>query len=519
MLGGSPTVSGSRINERTALQVSAVYACVRVIAESIGSLPLHVYKRLDPRGREKATKTREYALLHNAPNERMTSCIFREVMTAHVLLFGNAYALIEFDQSGKTRAIWPLMPSLVVPNLLPDRRLEYIVRDTITNTEKSYPADEIIHIPGLSFDGVSGVSPILYHREGIGLAAALEMFGAEYFGHGTAPSGILSVPSSLNEEQRARLRASWRFSHGIPGTRHGVAILEQGMEFKPIQIQSDHAQFIESRKFQINEICRIFRVPPHLIGDLDRATFTNIEQQSLEFVEYTLRPWLVRWEQELNRKLFPGPSKFTADEFFVEHNIDGLLRGDFASRMTGYASGRQWGYFSVNDIREKENMNPLPDDDGDQYLVPTNMTTPELLANPPEPKPAPIPAPPEALPLEPKPNGNGQSSADKARFKRIFGRPFAETIRRSLNYDRKDPAKLERLVSMSFAPVLAGMAEYKGGDVDVAIHYAGLLHARVAEWAAEMERRSGHDAPMAEILEQELDLAYNFIAEKESHEA
>ena len=152
-------------------------------------------------------------------------------------------------------------------------------------------------------------------------------------------------------------------------------------------LQADHAQFIESRKFQINEICRIFRVPPHLIGDLERATFSNIEQQSLEFVEYTLRPWLVRWEQELNRKLFPGPSEFTASEFFVEHNVDGLLRGDFATRMTGYASGRQWGWISVNDIREKENMNPLPDDDGDQYLVPTNMTTPELLANPPEPPP------------------------------------------------------------------------------------------------------------------------------------
>jgi HK97 family phage portal protein len=445
----------------------------------------------------------------------MTSCIFREVMTANVLLFGNAYALIEFDQSGKTRAIWPLMPSLVVPNLLPDRRLEYIVRDAITNTEKSYPADEIIHIPGLSFDGVTGVSPILYHREGIGLAAALETFGAEYFGQGTAPSGVLTFPGALSAPARERLSSTWRASHGTPGTRHKIAILEEGMQFASTTLQADHAQFIESRKFQINEICRIFRVPPHLIGDLERATFTNIEQQSLEFVEYTLRPWLVRWEQELNRKLFPGPSEFTASEFFVEHNIDGLLRGDFASRMTGYASGRQWGYFSVNDIREKENMNPLPDDDGDQYLVPTNMTTPELLANPPEPKPAPMPAPTEALPLEPKPNGNG----DKARFKRIFCRIFAETMRRSLNYDRKDPAKLERLVSMSFAPVLAGMAEAKGGDVDVAIHYAGLLHARVAEWAAEMERRSGHDAPMAEILEQELELAYNFIAEKESHEA
>src|SRR4030095_7008007 len=299
MLGGSPTVSGARINERTALQVSAVYACVRVIAESIGSLPLHVYRRLEPRGREKATRTREYALLHNAPNERMTSCIFREVMTAHVLLFGNAYALIEFDQSGKTRAIWPLMPSLVTPNLGSDGRLQYIVTDGSGQESRIYPADEIIHIPGLSFDGVTGVSPILYHREGIGLAAALEAFGAEYFGQGTAPSGVLQFPGALSKEAKERLSNTWRSSHGTPGTRHKIAILEEGMEFKPQTLQADHAQFIESRKFQINEICRIYRVAPHLIGDLERATFTNIEQQSLEFVEYTLRPWLVAGSRSL----------------------------------------------------------------------------------------------------------------------------------------------------------------------------------------------------------------------------
>jgi HK97 family phage portal protein len=389
-LGGKPTLSGARINEQTALQISTVWACVEVISQSIGSLPLFVYKPLEPRGREKAFNQREFGLLHNSPNERMTSCIFREVMTIHVLLWGNAYALIEYDRSGKTRALWPILPYLVAPQLLPDRSLEYLVKDNVSGKEVPYPASEIIHIPGLSFDGVSGLSPIRQHREGIGLAQALEQFGAEYFGQGTAPSGVLQINANktLSDPAKERLGKSWQQFHGVPGQRHKVPILEEGMEFKPITLQADHAQFIESRKFQISEIARIFRVPAHMVGDLERATFSNIEHQSLEFVEYTLRPWLVRWEQELNRKLFPK------GDHFVEFNIDGLLRGDFNTRMSGYATGRQWGWWSVNEIREKEGMNPLPDKEGDQYLVPANMTTPEKIENPPKPTPPPVPAAP-----------------------------------------------------------------------------------------------------------------------------
>jgi HK97 family phage portal protein len=397
-LGGKPTLSGARINEQTALQISTVWACVEVISQSIGSLPLFVYKPLEPRGREKAFNQREFGLLHNSPNERMTSCIFREVMTIHVLLWGNAYALIEYDRSGKTRALWPILPYLVAPQLLPDRSLEYIVKDNVTGKEVPYPASEIIHIPGLSFDGVSGLSPIRQHREGIGLAQALESFGAEYFGNGTSPSGVLQSKGRLSVEAKERLSMSWKMLHTGPGNRHKVPVLEEDMEFKGITLQADHAQFIESRKFQISEIARIFRVPAHMVGDLERATFSNIEHQSLEFVEYTLRPWLVRWEQELNRKLFPK------GDHFVEFNIDGLLRGDFHTRMQGYATGRQWGWWSVNEIREKEGMNPLPGEEGDQYLVPMNMTTPEKLASPPKPPPsqAPPPAGMEEKPEEPE---------------------------------------------------------------------------------------------------------------------
>jgi HK97 family phage portal protein len=421
-------------------------------------------------------------------------------MTTHVLLWGNAYALIEFDMSGKTRALWPIMPEHVKVELMSDRTLRYIVMDPIANTERAYPSDEILHIPGLSFDGVTGISPIKYHREGIGLALALEAFGAEYFGHGTAPSGVITIAGKLSDQAKERLRNSWHSSHGVPGQRHKVPIFEEGMDYKGIALQADHAQFTQSREFQVAELTRAFRVPPHMAGDLKRATFSNIEEQSLEFVKYTLRPWLVRWEQELNRKLFPQPS-----EFYVEHNVDGLLRGDFASRMSGFATLRQWGLATANELREIENWNPLPKEDGDQILVPSNMTTPELLANPPKPAPAKT----SVVPI------SEAAGLEKQRIKAIIRPVFADTIKRALTYDRKDPVKLERFVSRAFASVLKSIALATNGDVDVAIHYAGLLHARVAEWDAEMSRRQGQDAPMSEILERELEMAFNFIAEKE----
>jgi HK97 family phage portal protein len=496
-LGASSTFSGANINERTALQISAVFACVRVIAESIGSLPLHVYQRQEPRGREKATKRREYSLLHDAPNDRMTACVFREVMTAHVLLSGNAYALIDLDGAMKTKALWPLSPSNVRVELGGDRSLRYVVRDAITNKEQSYSYESIIHIPGLSFDGVTGMSPVMLHREGIGLAQALEQFGAEYFGNGTSLSGVLQLKKVLTEDAQKRLRNNWTNQHGRPGSRHKVAIAEEGMEFKAIQQQADQAQFIQSRKFQTEEIARVYRVPLHMIGDLERSTNNNIEHQALEFVQHTLRPWLVRWEQELNRKLFPD------SQYFVEHNIDGLLRGDFATRMTGFGSGRQWGWLSANDIREKEGMNPLPGEDGDQYLVPANMTTPELLANPPKPAPAPQPAMPE-----PEPPAN----RSKQEIKRYLRPMFADAIRRSLNYECKDPEKLERFVVRAFTPILLSMAEIAGTDRDVAISYAENLHTRLEGWTSEIKREN-EPAP---IVERELELAFNFIAAKES---
>jgi HK97 family phage portal protein len=498
MLGGYPTLSGARVNQRSALNNIGLDACLRVIAGGIGALPCHVYRRISPKEVEKAFDRREYTLLHDSPNPRMTSCVFREVLTLHALLYGNGYALIEFDMSGKVRALWPLMSELVKPILGEDGSLEYIVTDAAGN-EKKYPSDEIIHIPDMGLDGVNGLSRVMLHKEGIGLGQALEAFGSEYFGHGTAPSGIITIAGKLSDPAKERLKQSWHSSHGVPGQRHKVPIFEEGMDYKGIALQADHAQFIESRKFQLSEMERMMGVKPHKIGDLEKATFSNIEHQAQEHIEDTLRPWVVRWEQELTRKLFPK------SDLFIELNLDGLLRADFNTRMEGYSKGRQWGWLSVNDIREKENMNPLPGKDGDQYLVPTNMTTPELLANPPKPAPAKAPIVPIAE----------AAGMEKQRVKAIIRPVFADTIKRALTYDRKDPIKLERYVSRAFASVLKSIAVATNGDVDVAIHYAGLLHARVAEWDAERNRRQGQDEPMSEIFERELEMAFNFISEKE----
>lgn len=505
--GGPPTLSGAHINERTALQMSIVYACVRVIAESIASLPLHVYKKTFPRGREKADSRREYYLLHDEPNDRMTSCIFREVLMGHVLLWGNGYARIVYDGSGKTTAFWPLMPELVQPQINPaTRRLRYIVTDSITGQKEVLLPEDVLHIPGLSFDGVCGLSPIKYCRESFALTQALQDFGAEYFGNGTRPGGVLETPKTLSDPAKERLSAAWRAMHGGRGNRHKVAILEEGMKFSAFAIPAEDAQFIQSRKFQLSEIARIYRVPAHMVGDLEKATYSNIEYQSVEFVQYTLRGWLVRWEQELNRKLFPG------GEYFVEHSIEGLLRGDFKTRMDGFAVGRQWGWLSVNDIRELENMNPLPGVDGDQYLAPLNMTTPAKIENPPQPPapPAPAASDPNAPPVKPP----------KPQTKRYVRHVFADAMRRSLNYESRDPVKLEKFVGRAFAPVLCSIAEMTGGDLDAAIRYADILHSRLPEWAKELDRRQGQATPMEAILEEELEAAYAFIAEREFvHEA
>lgn len=361
------TTSGKTVNERTAMQTTAVYACVRILAETIASLPLHTY-RYTENGKEKATNHQIYYRLHDEPNLEMTSFVLRETLMSHLLLWGNAYAQIIRDGRGQVLALYPLLPDRVTVDRTSAGELYYEYRKD-TGTFFLHP-EEVLHIPGLGFDGLIGYSPIAMARNAIGMALATEEYGAKFFANGANPGGVLEHPGVVKDPKR--VRDSWNAVYQGSGNAHRVAVLEEGMKFQPIGIPPEQAQFIATRKFQITEIARIFRIPPHMIGDLEKSSFSNIEQQSLEFVKYTLDPWVVRWEQAMQKSLLSPAEK---KEYFIKFNVDGLLRGDYQSRMNGYAVGRQNGWMSSNDIRELENMNRIPKEQGgDFYLVNGNMT-------------------------------------------------------------------------------------------------------------------------------------------------
>ena len=368
------STSGKRVNERSSMQMTAVYSCVRILSEAIASLPLHIYEQSDTHS-QKARDHPLFFLLHDEPNPEMTSFIFRETLMTHLLLWGNAYAQIIRNGKGEVVGLYPLMPDRMKVDRNDNGQLyyEYQVSKADpavnkTGTVRLQPHD-VLHIPGLGFDGLVGYSPIAMAKNAIGMAIACEEYGAKFFAHGAAPSGVLEHPGTLKDP--SRVRESWQATFGGPSNSGKVAVLEEGMKYTPISVPPEQAQFLETRKFQINEIARIFRVPPHMVGDLEKSSFSNIEQQSLEFVKYTLDPWVSRWEQAMTKVLFSEDEK---QNFSIKFNVDGLLRGDYQSRMNGYAIARQNGWMSANDIRRLEELDPLPAEaGGDLYLVNGNM--------------------------------------------------------------------------------------------------------------------------------------------------
>ena len=371
------TTSGKPVNERTAMQTTAVYACVRILAEAIASLPLHVYEYQDDGGKKLVHDHPLYYLLHDEPNPEMTSFVFRETLMSHLLIWGNAYAQIIRDGAGRVLGLYPLLPDKMEVQRDDRGNIYYVYsRNSDENPMfKEYgniklKAEDVLHIPGLGFDGLIGYSPIAMAKNAVGMTLACEEYGASFFANGANPGGVLEHPGVLKDP--SKVRESWNSVYRGVNNAHKIAVLEEGMKYQQIGIPPEEAQFLETRKFQINEIARLYRIPPHMVGDLDKSSFSNIEQQSLEFVKYTLDPWVIRWEQSLQRSLLlPGEK----GKYFIKLNVDGLLRGDYQSRMNGYAVGRQNGWFSANDIREMENMNPIPDEEGGNlYLINGAMT-------------------------------------------------------------------------------------------------------------------------------------------------
>jgi HK97 family phage portal protein len=392
------SASGAYVSEATALRMTAVWGCVRNISEDVATLPLFVYERLDGGGKRRATDHPLHELLHDQANPEMTALEFREVLTAHVLTWGNGYAQMVADNRGRVQELWPLLPDRTHPMRDSVGNLYYETDDPKRPGRKiPIAADQVLHVRGLGFDGLKGYSPIRMHAQAIGLGLAAEEFGARFFGQGLNVGGFFEIQGKLSDPAYERLKKELKENYGELGRSHMAMVLEEGMKFQHLAIPPDEAQFIETRKFSVAEIARIYRMPPHKIADMDRATFSNIEHQAIDYVVSTLRPWLVRWEQAIQMKLMPRPKRF-----FAEHLVDGLLRGDAATRAQALQVQFQNGALNDDEWREIENRNPLPDGQGQTYFVPSNIQTMEKAMAP---TPTPTAPQPPQLPVQPAQGG------------------------------------------------------------------------------------------------------------------
>ena len=356
------------------MQMTAVYACVRILAEAVAGLPLHLYRYRDDGGKEKAYDNNLYKLLHDEPNPEMSSFTFRETLMAQLLLWGNAYSQIIRNGKGEIIALYPLMSERMKVDRDDAGNIVYIYNRYGDEPKKETGTVQldpyhVLHVPGLGYDGIVGYSPIAMVKNAIGMAISCEEYGASFYANGARPAGVLTTPNHINDIER--LKESWAANYSGARNAGKVPILEEGLRYEPISINPQEAQFLETRRFQIGEIARIYRVPPHMVGDLEKASYSSIEQQSMEFVRYTLDPWLCRWEQAMHRALFTEEQK---SRYFFKFNVGGLLRGDYQSRMNGYAIARQNGWINADEIRELEDMDRLPDGQGGElYLINGNM--------------------------------------------------------------------------------------------------------------------------------------------------
>ncbi len=460
-LGYRRPVSKVFVNEDTALNYAAFYAAVRLIAETVASLSFHVHQRLGNGGSELQFDNPIDRLIHTQPNPEMCSFTFRELLQSWTLSWGNGYAEIERDARNRPIALWPIDPWRVEPAHNDLHQVVYAVQNP-GGSPVVIPAHDMLHIKGLSPDGLRGYSVVAVAREAIGLGVATERYGAAFFGNSSRPAGVLEYPGKLKKESLERLRESWETVHAGSGNANKTAILEDGVTFKAMAIPPNDAQFLETRRFQIDEIARIFRIPPHLLGSMENATFSNITEQNVEWSR-SIIPWAKRWEQESTRKLLGRQALFT------KMNLDTLLRGDIKTRYEAYRVGRNWGWLSANDILRMEDMNPIGKD-GDQYLVPMNMTTPEKIEDPPEP-PAP-PQMPEQLPdgQELPEGGEPQDDTPAQRMLPVIVDVFDRSIRREVSRVKDAASRMEATDFQQWAVTFyTEHAIYVGNSMDAVL--------------------------------------------------
>lgn len=361
---GATVKSGASVNEHTVMSVSAVYACVRILSESIASLPIKVYQNTD-KGRREAKESPAWKLLKSQPNQWQTPFELMEMQTAILALRGNSYSFIG-RSAGEPNELIPLQPDKVGVMKLPDGQPVYQYEG------QTYRSTEILHLKGLTRNGYTGISTISALADTFGLSLSTRDQAATHFNNGATPGGVIETPVELDKKQVEQLREEWDKRHaGVQNTGR-PAILYGGMKWNTIAMNAKDAQMLESRKFEVEEIGRIFRIPLNLLQSTEKSTSwgSGIEQQNIGFVEYTLRPWLVRIEQAMSRVLLSEQEKATGH--YIEFNLDALLRGDFKTRMDGYKIGVEGGIYTVNEVRERENLPKLPGNTGDVTYRPLN---------------------------------------------------------------------------------------------------------------------------------------------------
>ena len=359
-LGGESSAAGVRVDVQTAYGLPAFWSAVRLLSDTVASLPLVVYQRTN-NGKRRAYDHPLYRILHDETSPNHSAFTFREVLQAHLLTHGNAYAQVIRNEAGQVISLMPLQPQKMEVKT-DGQDLWYVY-----GNKHVMSAAEVLHVVGLGFDGLQGYSPVKLLRDSIGLGMAAQQYGAKFYANNSTPSGVLATAGRLSDEGVANLRRSWESAHRGANNANKVAILEEGLKWQQISVTPADAAYIETKRFSVQDVARIMRVPVHMLGDLHTgASYASIEQSSIEFEKHSVRPWLVRWEQAITRRLL-GDSK----TYFVEFVLDGLLRGDTASRVAMYQAGIQNGWMSINDVRTKENMNRVTG--GDEYLRPLNM--------------------------------------------------------------------------------------------------------------------------------------------------
>ncbi len=426
MFTGLPTASGVNVSEESSLENTAVWNAITLISQTLAEVPLKLFQRVAPRGKVEARANPLFDILHSAPNPEMTSFEWRESQMGWLLGWGNAASEIVFNQrTGRIEALWPIPWSRIKVKRI-EGQIFYDILIPDTGQTVTLPSFRVLHIRGFSRDGIVGLSPVALHRQAIALGLATEEFGSRFFGNGAVPGGALQHPQSLSKEAQTRLREAWTETQAGLSNAQRVAVLEEGMTYTKIGIDPEDAQFLATRTFQVEEVARIFNIPPSMIGELSKATFSNVTEQSINFVRFTMLPWFFRWEQGMDKKLL-GPNE--RQSLFIKFIVEALLRGTPKERGDFYNSLFQVGAFSPNDIRDKEDMNPI--DGGDQYFKPLNF---ESLTAPAE----------DDVDTETSPEDNARLHMPmKDRLRQAFLPSFEDLVVRLIRAERREMLKHE----------------------------------------------------------------------------